>query len=135
MIVLDAGIIVAALDAADAHHDASVRALRAALARGERLLLPASGFAECLVWPLRVSATAAQDAEAFIDALPAVVVPADRVICRTAASLRAEHGRTVRLPDALVIATAIESRADGILTTDQGWPSTAIPVQVIGATS
>lgn len=130
MIVVDAGVIVAALDATDAHHDASVAALRESL-EGGTLVLPASAYAECLVWPFRAGDHAVANAEALIDTLPATVVPADRTIARTAARLRSLHG-TLRLPDALVIATAIELGADRILTTDRGWPPTGVPAQVLG---
>ena len=43
-------------------------------------------------------------------------------IATTAAKLRAAH-RTLRLPDALVIATAIEGEADHLITTDRKWPT------------
>jgi predicted nucleic acid-binding protein len=129
--VLDAGVIVAALDASDIHHPACVEAVRRVQVDGEGLLLPASAFAECLVWPLRAGDAAAEQMEAFIDALPASVVAADRMICRIAARLRAAHGRSLRLPDALVIATAIETKATQVLTTDQGWPPVEVPIRVI----
>lgn len=130
--VLDAGVIVAALDASDAHHRASIEAVKAVQASGHSLLLPASAFAECLVWPFRAGDQAVADTEAFIDALPALVIGADRSIGRTAASLRAAHGSALRLPDALVIATAIESKASLILTTDRGWPPVEVAVRVVG---
>jgi predicted nucleic acid-binding protein len=40
-----------------------------------------------------------------------------------AAQIRARHGQRLKLPDALVIATAINSEADVLVTTDRGWPS------------
>ena len=43
----------------------------------------------------------------FLDALPARVEPATREIGAAAASLRASHGSSLRLPDALVAATAV----------------------------
>jgi predicted nucleic acid-binding protein len=131
--VLDAGVIVAALDAEDAHHAAAVEALRAGRLAGDELLLPASAYAECLVWPMRAGADAAAAAEAFIDLLPATVIAADRSVCRTAARLRARHGPSLRLPDALVIATAIETGAARVLTADRRWPSgVGAVVEVIG---
>jgi hypothetical protein len=41
------------------------------------------------------------------------------------------HGTKLRLPDALVVATAVELRAGLLLTTDAGWPSLPIPVAVV----
>ena len=128
--VLDAGVVIALLDATDAHHSAARAALREALDRGDDLVLPASAYAECLVGPLRRGPEAAATVDAFIDALPARVEPVTRSIAR-AAALRARHGRAVRLPDSLVLATAIELQAHRLLTTDAGWPPLDVPVQVI----
>jgi predicted nucleic acid-binding protein len=38
----------------------------------------------------------------------------------------------LRLPDALVVATAVELGAAQLLTTDGGWPSLPIHVTVVG---
>ena len=48
------------------------------------------------------------------------------------ASLRGVHGPSLRLPDALVVATAIVLEAGRIITTDAGWPELAATVEVIG---
>jgi predicted nucleic acid-binding protein len=69
----------------------------------------------------------------FLDALPARVEPADRSIAAAAAALRATHGTALRLPDALVIATALVRHADRILTTDAGWPLVSVLVEVLDA--
>ncbi len=86
--VLDAGIIIAVLDADDAHHHAARAALHDALDRGERLALPASAYAEAMVGPQRSHPDAVATVDAFIDALPATVEPATRDIARAAAALR-----------------------------------------------
>jgi predicted nucleic acid-binding protein len=70
--------------------------------------------------------------DAFLDAMPVPVEPANREIARRAASLRAAQGRRLRLPDALVLATAAVVGADLVLTTDAGWPDTGAAVRVIG---
>jgi len=67
----------------------------------------------------------------FLDGLPARVEPATRVIGAAAASLRASHGPSLRLPDALVVATAAVLEADRIITTDAGWPALAVRVEVL----
>jgi predicted nucleic acid-binding protein len=130
--VLDAGVIIAALDAADAHHAAAVAALHSARAGGDRFLVPASAYAEALVGPSRTGADAVATLDAFLDALPASVEPAGREIARRAAALRAAHGRSLRLPDALVVATASALRADLILTTDARWPQDDVAIRVVG---
>lgn len=132
--VLDAGVVIAVLDANDPHHGAARDALRVALDRGDRLALPASAYAETMVGPSRRGREEAATADAFVDALPAVVEPAARDIARYAAVLRARHGRSLRLPDALVLATAAVIGADAVLTTAPGWPDTGVVVQVVRPT-
>lgn len=129
--VLDAGVVIALLDGADAHHAAAVVSVRVARDRGDVLLLPASAYAECLVSPHRRGPDAIAVVDQFLDALPARVEPADRSIAAAAAALRAAHGSALRLPDALVVATAVVRGADRILTTDAGWPAVPVPVEVI----
>ena len=51
-----------------------------------------------------------------------VAALATPVAAVTAAALRARH-RSLKLPDALVIATAIHLDADHLVTTDRRWPS------------
>jgi len=129
--VLDAGVVIAALDASDAHHGAAVSALREARDRGDRLIVAASAYAAALVGPFRKGPEAAAVVDAFLDALPASIEPATRAVARRAAELRATHGGALRLPDALVLATADVSGADHVLTTDAGWPPTGVAVHVI----
>ncbi|MDW3216030.1 MAG: PIN domain-containing protein [Ilumatobacteraceae bacterium] len=119
---LDAGVIIAFLDADDTHHDAATSALANALGQADRLSIAASALAECLVGPARRSTTAVELVRTAIGRLPVSVVPLDEDIATRAAGLRARH-RTLKLPDALVIATAETSRADRIITTDRRWPT------------
>lgn len=130
--VLDAGVVIAALDASDAHHAASVRALRQARESGDALVIPASAYAEALVGPSRRGDEAVATVDAFLDALPAAVEPASRGVAREAAALRARHGPSLRLPDALVLATAVAVAADRVITTDGGWPETGVHVEIVG---
>jgi predicted nucleic acid-binding protein len=50
------------------------------------------------------------------------VVHLDEEIATKAALLRARHP-SLKLPDAIVIATAEHSNADRLVTTDRKWPS------------
>lgn len=129
--ILDAGVVIALLDELDVHHAAAVDAVREAYAAGDELVLPASAYAETLVAPLRRGAAAAAVVDDFLDALPARVAPITRVIARAAADLRARHGRALRLPDALVVATAVELGADRLLTTDTRWPAVGVSVRFV----
>ena len=118
---LDAGVIIAFLDGADAHHDAARSALSTALDNAERLSIAASALAECLVGPARRSTKAVELVRTVMDRLPVSVVHLDEEIATQAAMLRARH-RSLKLPDALVIATAEHSSADRLITTDRKWP-------------
>jgi predicted nucleic acid-binding protein len=129
--VLDAGVVIAVLDAGDRHHAAAVTALTDARDRGDELVVPVSAYAECLVSPSRSGHAAVATVDRFLDALPARVEPATRAIGLTAASLRGEHGPSLRLPDALVVATAIVLEAGRIITTDALWSVLPVTVEVI----
>jgi predicted nucleic acid-binding protein len=132
LIVLDAGVIIGVLDANDSHHEVARSALSAARASGARFVLPVSAYAEVMVAPSGRNAAAVATVDAFVDALPASVEPADREIARRAAALRSRHGSRLRLPDALVVATALALEADRVMTTDSRWPRLGVRVEVIG---
>ncbi len=130
--VVDAGILIAVLDAGDVHHAAAAQELRTARARGDRLVVPVSAYAEAMVRPSAAGPAAQARLDRFLDDLAADVEPATRSIGRRAAELRAAHGTRLRLPDALVLATAIDVGADAVLTTDSRWPDAGVSVRVVG---
>ncbi len=129
--IIDAGVIIAILDSSDAHHAAAREAVASARSRGEEMAIPASAYAEVLVGPFRQGPNAVAKVDEFLAALPARVEPATRQIAATAARLRAQHGTKLRLPDALVVATAVELGAAILLTTEAGWSSLPVPVAVV----
>ena len=131
--ILDAGVVIAVLDGSAVHHDAATVAIAAAIGRGDDLVLPASAYAEVLVAPHRRGPEAVATVDAFLDALPAAIAPATRAIATQAAALRALHGKTLRLPDALVIATALALGAERVTTSDGRWPSLPVRVEVVGS--
>ena len=122
LIHLDAGVIIGFLDGDDVHHNAARAALAGALENGDSLSIAASALAESLVGPARSGPPAVELVRAVIDRLPVWVVGLDEEIATQAAVLRARH-RTLKLPDALVIATADISGADRLITTDRKWPT------------
>lgn len=129
--VVDAGIIIGVLDAADAHHAAVVRALSTVVGEGDRIAVPASAYAEALVGPARRGTSGRRAVDEFLADLAAEVEPITRQAAARAAELRARHGSRLKLPDALVVAIALHLRADRILTTDRRWPK--LPVRVLVA--
>lgn len=131
LIVLDAGVVIGIANDADTHHGSARRTVAEARAQGHTLVLPVSAYAEAAVYPHRLGHAAVVNFDRFIDSMPVRVEGASRVIGAKAASLRAQHGPRLRLPDALVIATAIALGADSLVTTDAGWPEIGVPVTVL----
>jgi predicted nucleic acid-binding protein len=120
LIVLDAGVLIGVLDGSDAHHVPATEALRLAEENLDQLALPTSALAEILVGPSRRGPEAVASVDGLLVALAIDVVAIDQAIARQAAVLRATTH--LRLPDALVVASAIVLRADRLLSTDGRWP-------------
>lgn len=115
-LILDASVLIGLLDTAGALHRQAVDDVEAADLAGERLLAPASAYSEALVSFAR--ARRASDARDAIAAMGISVTPMTSSIAEHAAKLRAAHDR-LRLPDAIVLATAGELKAR-LLTYDDG---------------
>jgi len=86
--------------------------------RDHDLLIPITAFSETIVAPYRRSRRDGQRAEAALTAL-GNLVDVTRDIASRAAQLRAT--RQIKLPDALILATAMQVVADQILTLDRRW--------------
>lgn len=130
LIHLDAGVLIGFLDGDDAHHPSARAVITEALERSDRLAMAASALAECLVGPARRGDDAIDLVHELRRRLPIDIVDLDPAIATAAARLRAQH-KALRLPDALVIATAAASNADRLVTTDRRWPpSKALDVPV-----
>jgi predicted nucleic acid-binding protein len=125
LIHLDAGVVIGLLDADDPHHEAATTAIARAQRAGDRISIAASALAESLVAPSRRGHDAVRVVDELVSRLPIAIVNLDAEIARATAALRAHH-RELRLPDALVIATAVSSSADELITTDRGWPSSRV---------
>jgi predicted nucleic acid-binding protein len=120
-LILDASVLIGLLDSADGHHDQAVDAVDQADRDNQELLAPASAYGEALVAFAR--ARRIRDAREAIAGMGIAVVPLTGPIAEHAAELRAAHG-SLRLPDALVLATAHEH--DGkLLTYDDRLARTA----------
>jgi predicted nucleic acid-binding protein len=112
-VALDADVVIGFLDPSDAQHDRAVELLGAHLASGDDILIAATVYAEVIVRPLQHGTDALVDD--FLAAIGAHVVAVDRALARRAAELR--HA-SLRLPDALSLATALASAAP-LLTLDR----------------
>jgi predicted nucleic acid-binding protein len=104
-LILDASVLIGLLDIEDAHHRAAVAAVERADLAGRELIAPASAHSEALVAFARVGRV--DDARNAIVAMGIGVTPLTAAIAERAAVLRAAHG-ALRLPDAIVLATALE---------------------------
>ena len=132
--VLDSSVLIAMVDADDAHHGAARSVVEAGRAAGDVFVVPVAAYAEFMVRPSHGDAVTIAFQDGLVDAIPARVEPATREIGRQAAAIRARHGRVVKLPDALIIATAVVVGADRIVTADAGWPAQEVSVTILGAT-
>lgn len=125
-VVLDAGVVIGALDDADAHHVAAIASIAA---RSEDdLRLPASAYSEVLVVPARTGRL--DEVRSDLASLGLGVDPIAASAAEEAARLRARHP-SLRLPDALVIAHAEAIGADELLTTDARWKRFSTRVRVV----
>jgi len=129
-VVLDASVLLGLRDPSDTHHAAAITTLRSSRAAGDRLVLPASALAEVLVGASRLGGQAIERMERFVDAIIDEVHPIDRETAKVAAGYRARH-RSLRLPDAFVLAVGAVLDATAVLTADQAWRSVDARVRVI----
>ena len=127
IIVLDASVVIAFLDADDAHHAAAVGLV--GRLRGQELVIPASGYAEILVDPWRGGPEAVGVVRRFLSELGVRIEPLTADVAERAARLRSIH-RGLRLPDALVLATA-DSLDATALTADRSWSRVSRRARVV----
>ena len=125
--VVDASVLIAAIDSRDSCHQSAAREL-ATTRQQHDLLLPAVAFSEALVIPYSIGMQEGRAVERQLRALGRIHPITDAIAAR-AAQIRA--GRQVKLPDALVLATGAELRASEVLTFDQRWHSLAPNVRVL----
>jgi predicted nucleic acid-binding protein len=128
LVVLDASVIIAFLDPDDALHDAAVKALTEH--QHAALRIPTSAYAEILVAPYRVGGDAVAEVEAFLSDFGVRLQAITAEVARAAARLRSSS-RGLRLPDALVLATADELEAATVLTGDESWARISDRVSLI----
>jgi predicted nucleic acid-binding protein len=118
-VVLDSSVLIAIFDPRDAHHRTTLATLKSGFQAGLAFSVPASVLSEVLVGAARHSEEAAAARRRDIERLfPTRII--DDAVAVAAAHLRARH-RSLRLPDALVIATGIVDNAEKVLTADKRW--------------
>ena len=132
LVVLDASVVIAFLDPDDALHNEAVVALTEH--QHDELIVPVSVYAGILVAPYRRGAEAVAEVEAFLSDFAVRIEAMTPAIARAAAKLRGKF-RRLRLPDALVLATAAELEADRLLSGDESWLPISGRVTLIQAKS
>lgn len=113
--LLDTGVVIAWLDAEDAHHESVMRNL----IRRET----SSSFRVSAVTYAELRATKSKRHREAVDRWleligPSAILPVDKAVAETAGALRASR-RSLKTADALIAATALESGAEELLTTDR----------------
>lgn len=129
-IVLDAGIVIALFDPYDALHSSSADAVRRHRDSVDRFVVPASVFAEILVSAARRGENEVAERRRLVTAAFGTPHPVDEAVAVAAATRRARH-RSLRLPDALLLAVADVLGAQAILTGDKRWQDVDPRVELI----
>lgn len=117
-VVLDTNVVIALLSRTDPLHDPAREAVEKWEYAGAAFGLSAVSWAELTVGAARRGEPGRAVLAAFADASIDQIVPVDEQIGTFAGLLRAQD-LTLRLPDALVIATGLRSGAEALLTGDK----------------
>ena len=117
-IVLDAGVVIGYMDDEDAHHKASMIAIGRYSEGTGTFLLPATVLAETLVATIRDRPSQVEQVRSRLATMFGPIRDIDTLVAVEAARVRARY-KSIKLPDALVVATAIVEDAEVIVTTDR----------------
>lgn len=128
-VVLDSSVVIGLIEPSDPCHAGSRRAIAEALRNGAEFLLPMSVLSEVLVSAYR-QGTAQERHRDIVQAF-GLPHPFEEGAALKAAELRARH-RSLRLPDALVVATGVVAKAT-VLTCDKRLIGVDGCVQVISS--
>ena len=130
-VVLDTSVVVALFDPNDAHFLLAQEAVRAHAGSDPDYVVSVIVLAESLVGAARMgTAGLAHARKAIVEAFGGCR-EVDMQVALAASVLRAQHA-WLRLPDALILATAQIERADVVLTADKRWAKVSDKVQVVG---
>jgi predicted nucleic acid-binding protein len=130
-VVLDSSVVIGFLDKADAHHPTAAQAIAEHHRAGDELVITTSVLAEVLVGAGRISAARLDRVRVLLRAMFGSSRVISEEIAARAAMLRAAH-RSLRLPDALVIAAGLVDDVDAIVTLDKRWKGVHDKVRVLG---
>ncbi|MGS2643663.1 PIN domain-containing protein [Streptosporangium sp. LJ11] len=123
-VMLDTNVIVGLLDPDDALHGQARDAVRRWEDKMASFAISVITWGELRVGAVRKGVAAERMLEAFRATVIDRIVGVDEATAESAALLRAAD-LTIRVPDALIIATARGAKADALLTTDRKFPGIA----------
>lgn len=103
-VVLDSDAVIGFLDKSDALHSAAEAKIKELLVQGEPLIVSVVTFAEVLTGA-KLGNHDEEAVRGFFDDLTTERVPVELEVAERAAELRGQR-RSLRMPDALVLATA-----------------------------
>lgn len=118
VVVYDTNVLVALLSPTDALHKAAREAALAWDTKGARVVMSTVSWAELRVGAIRRGTDAERALTAFCRSAVDEIVPVNTAIADAAARYRAAD-LTLRLPDALVVATGQYMGAAAVLTADR----------------
>jgi predicted nucleic acid-binding protein len=120
LILLDTTAIVGFLDRDDALHEAAVAGLKEAGAGGA-FAASAVSYAEVLTG-VALGHHPGAAVEGFFSDLIGELLPVDRAVAARAGALRGSR-RSLRMPDALILATAdLHEDVESVVCVDGDWP-------------
>jgi len=125
--LLDSVAVAGFLDRDDAFHAAADARIRQ-LAGRDLLVVSVITYAELLTGA-GVGHHEQEAVRGFFEQIIEEVLGVDRVVAERAAQLRSQH-LSLRMPDALILATADIHHADLVITGDERWSAVGISPQV-----
>lgn len=128
-VAVDSGVIIALFDSSDVHHVWSMEQIQQIVTARHAIVISALTVAEVLVRPAQ--AGVADAVRADLMSLRPRVIDVDADLAASAARMRGSR-TGLRLPDAIIVATALWAQCDYLVTTDQRMAVAAdgIPVRV-----
>ena len=127
-VLVDTSVALAYLTGTEATSSLAVELFDSFVATGRNVVaLSVVTVQEILVRPFRTGPPAVATAEGFLRHFADIqVMDVTYDIAREAARIQAGSG--VRAPDALIIATALVTHADILVTNDRSWPTRLAPL-------
>jgi predicted nucleic acid-binding protein len=130
-VVLDTSVLIGFLDSRDAHYRSARSTVERYHAAKHSFTIPTCALAEALVGEARRGEDWVSQQKLLLAGTFGDFRVIDEEVAVAAALLRAKH-RSLRLPDALVLAVGIVDKAQTVVTADKRWRNYDDRVVVLG---